>query len=327
MTHYKAEDFTNEDFLKAKEVLECKSADLGFFNPFYGDLLEYISEKYSIREDPSEDPYDYESKREITKKFKIMTYVDGDMTEISIGEFILKSLQDWDPETVPYLALVHNLLVKWGARVPVKRTVEQNSHMYQLRSLFAVIKASHPELEIDELPFDEKLQTLNAYLPDEYKKKALNLFPIFQPANSLDNSLSGDEDSDTFLDKLEGTYSSDDERKNPHIIVEKAYSQFKRERLQNRTAIRIRLYMTVKLIKINKNSLSFDDFRKLATQYPDFIVDIDWIEQIYLTNTANHPDFAFSTRLPSQKQQAEYLGIDYHSYCNSILRYKQRIFP
>ena len=114
---------------------------------------------------------------------------------------------------------------------------------------------------------------------------------------------------------------------NPFSVVDSAYKAFVKAKLQQRTQERIRLYMTVELIfaTLENNYLTFDDFHELSKKYPDFIVDVDWIEDIYRTNTSEHPEFELSMRLPSQILQAEHLGADYHSYCNSILRYKRKI--
>ena len=326
---FRAEAFTTEDFLRAKKVCDGTSTDIAFFNKCFTDLREYISEKFSIREDPSENPLDKEHGTEIHRDFKIMMYVDRVMTELSIGEFILKSLQDWDPDSASYLTYIYDLLVNWNARVPVTRTENQQVQMYQLKALIDVVKSVNPELEMKDLPFDELLQKLGQYLPEEYKRKLLKILPVFQSASSLDVGLSKDWDSDTFLDMVESTYSSDEEipvlKKDPVAIIEKAYNQFKNAKLQKRTATRISLYTTVQLIESTTGYLSFSDFRELASKYPGFIVDMDWIEQVFMKNTEEHPDYQLSTRLPSQIQQAEHLGIDYHSYCNSILSYKKKI--
>ena len=326
---FKAEEYTNEDFLRAKIVCDGKSADIAFFNKCYSDLREYISERYSIREDPTEDLYDYELDTIIIRQFKIMMYVDKAMTELSIGEFILKTLQDWNPDSASYLTYIYDLLISWNARVPVNRTETQQVQMYKLKALIDVVKSVNPELNMNDLPFDEILQKLGQYLPEEYKRKLLNILPVFQASSSLDTGISKEEDSDTYLDMVESTYSSDEEipelKKDPVAIVEKTYNQFKEAKLQKRTAAKIGLYLTVQLIELTTGYLSFADFRELSSKYPGFIVDVDWIEHVFIRNTEEHPDYQSSTRLPSQIQQAEHLGIDYHSYCNSILSYKKKI--
>ena len=328
MKYFKVEEYTNEDFLRAKAVCDGTSTDIAFFNTCFIDLREYISERFSIREDPSENPLDKLGK-EIIRDFKIMMYIDSEMTETSIDEFILKSLQDWNPNIASYLKYVYNLLVNWHARVPVNRTTDQQANLYQLKYFTRVVKSAHPELEIDNLPFNEKLKTLDHYLPKEYKNKFYNVSSMLQTSTSLDVSLSQDEDSATFLDMVESSYSSDDEipvsKTNPFSIIDKTYAQFKKAKLQKRMAEKINLYLTVQLIEATVGYLSFEDFKELSTKYPDFIRDVDWIEQIFLDNTKEHPDYRISTRLPSQIQQAEHLKMDYHSYCNSIMRYKEKI--
>lgn len=200
--------------------------------------------------------------------------------------------------------------------------------MYQLKTLIDVVKSVNPELDMENLPFDDILQKLGQYLPEEYKRKFLKILPVFQATSSLDVGVSKDSDSDTFLEMVESTYSSYDEiptsKTDPLAIIEKAYTQFKNAKLQKRTAAKIGLYLTVQLIELTTGYLSFSDFRELSFKYHGFIVDVDWIEQVFMKNTEEHPDYQLSTRLPSQIQQAEHLGIDYNSFCNTISQFKRK---
>lgn len=330
MSYLITEEYTKEDCIRAKRVCEGTSTDLAFFNVFFKKLKAYIGERFLIRDDPSENPYDAENKVEIIRKYKIMMYVDSVMTELSIDEYILISLKKWVPETASYFTYIYDQLVNWHARVPVRRTVEQMVHRSQLKAMVEVIKSSNPEINFSNCSSEEILQLLGQYLPPEYSDKLRYLVSIYMPNQSLDMRISEDDkDSDTYLDMLKSDYPSDEEiplqKTNPFLIVEAAYKNFIDAKLVPSMTQRIRLYATVELIQDTISYLSFDDYRELATRYPDFITDVDWIEKIYNENTKEHPDFEVSTRMPTQIQQAERLKVDYHSYCNSILRYKKKI--
>lgn len=329
MSSLNAVEITEEEFLRAKRIICEGIDDFAFLNVFIKNLRIYFGQLFDVREDPDENPI-YEGE-EIIRKYKIMTYVEGRMVSLSIDEFFFHSIQKWNPDTASYLSYVYNLLINYHARVPVEMTTEQKVHWRQLKPLINVVKSIKPELDIENLPFGDLIPALDQYLPAEYRRKMRNLASIYMPKQSLDMVISEDDNgSETLIDILESPITPSGEerpisKEDPHITVEKAYNKFTNAKLTKSMSTRIRLYATVELIQGTINYLSFDDYRKLAARYPDFIVDVDWIEQIYNENTAEHPEFAVSTRMPSQKQQAEHLDIDYHSYCNSIMRYKKKL--
>ena len=324
-------DFTPEDYLIAKHVCDGSSSaeqDLAFFNIFFPNMVDFISKNYNIRKDPDED----QPGEEVPKQFKIMMLIDGEITPMSIGDFIFHSLRSWNPETAQYLTYIHKLLIDYKNCVPVSRTEKQQEFRRQLIYAVKVILSKHPEKTVEWDDFDSLLNLVCEYMPEEYSEKKQMWLNTFNSTASLNKYLKDSEnDSPSFIDTTAYHYLEDDELptliQNPFYIVDSAYASFKKAKLQLRTQKKISLYMTVRLIfaTLENNYLTFDDFRELSKKYPDFIVDIDWIENIYRTNTSEHPDFEFSTRLPSQIQQADHLKVGYHSYCNTIRDYKKEL--
>ena len=322
-------DFTPEDYLIAKHVCDGSSSaeqDLAFFNVFFPNMVDYISKNYNIRKDPDQN----QRGEDAQKQFKIMMLIDGEMTSITIGDFIFHSLRSWNPETAQYLTYIHKLLIDYKNCVPVSRTEKQQESRRQLIYAVKVILSKHPEITVEWDNFDSLLKLVCKYMPEEYSEKKQMWLNTYNSTLSLNRVINeDDEDSPSLSETISYHYKEYEELpasiQNPFSIIDSAYASFKKAKLQTRTQERIRLYMTVQLIfaTLENNYLTFDDFRELSKKYPDFIVDVDWIEQIYSINTANNPDYAFSTRLPTQKQQAEHLKVDYHSYCNSIRDYKK----
>ena len=324
-------DFTPKDYLIAKHVCDGSSSaeqDLAFFNIFFPNMVDFISKNYNIRKDPDED----QPGEEVPKQFKIMMLIDGEITPMSIGDFIFHSLRSWNPETAQYLTYIHKLLIDYKNCVPVSRTEKQQEYNRQLIYAVRVILSNHPEETIEWEDYDSLLNLVCEYMPEEYSEKKQMWLNTYNSTLSLNRVINqDDEDSPSFSETISYHYKEYEELpasiQNPFSIIDSAYASFKKAKLQSRTQERIRLYMTVQLIfaTLENNYLTFDDFRELSKKYPDFIVDIDWIENIYRTNTSEHPESELSMRLPSQILQAERLKVEYHSYCNSIRDYKKII--
>lgn len=187
MSPFNAVEITEEEFLRAKRIICEGIGDLAFLTTFMKNLRIYIGTKFDVREDPEENPF-YEG-MEIKRKYKILMYVKGEMTPISIDEFFFLSIQKWDPNTAKYLTFAYNLLRKYHALTPVKMTTEQKVHWRQLKYLINVVKSIKPELDFKNLSIEKKLQVLDQYLPEEYKGKLVDIIAIYQPAPSLNTSI------------------------------------------------------------------------------------------------------------------------------------------
>lgn len=334
------EFFSNENCIRAKAHCEGKDISLDtqrFFMEFYKEFKGFVSRKYKIDDESNKIIESQNKNKTFPNKIMIRTsspFSDSnEPTEVSVGDFLLNSLKSWNPDKASYLTYINNLLLEYGNAVPAARTVAQEKNKYLLDKFYEVVRSMVPQEEITAENFQ---QILDTYLPDEYSEKKALLYSIYASPLSFDKALNENSDSDSLFTieneaSLEKSKTSNEAAENKLIDEEELWSLFDRvydsfSGLQERVKARLSLYLTIELMKATTNKLSIDDFKKLerTQKYENMIVHVDWIEK-FIKDKFDEKDNT-DDLFPSQIDQAQFLGIDYNSYCNSISAYKKKSY-
>lgn len=306
----------NDNVLSAKALVDGKTSSQNAFNLFFKTAQKYLAEKYSLNPDVLENCG--ETNDFVYEKNKIIW---NQQEEVSIGEFIFRSLVDWIPEKSSYLSFVAYLLKDCKYMVPQYRSVYQAKNK-QFRD---ILKALYKMQRIEEnASIDD---AINALYPDaSYEDKAF-WRGLFDSEASLNQPIESSDDPDSELtveDTIEDVNRNIDSFNTPEDcilqLLDKVETLFSCGKIGNKSKPKVALYFTVELIKHNLKYVDFSFYKNLTSRYECIFDDVAWIEAIYDENFKKK--FDSELLFPTQKQQAEKLGVTASAFNQSIKNFE-----
>ncbi len=299
----------NDNALTARAYILHQNADIRAFNSFYRQTSSYIEEKYRIASTDgwSDDSHPY--------KIWWREKIDGEMVtsdSISVGDFICKSLEMWDPDKgMSYTGWVDYLLEKCHHRVPATKDIRKLYRKYRdMYARYAKLKSENPKLT-----FAYFIQELSPSLSFEKKSE---LMMTYNDEKSFDDPVSSSDDSDderTFGDVAEVKEEEDYEGEEGRLLEEiEKYDEIIRKRVKTRKSQpKVALFSTVSLIRKHIRYLDFSYYRNLIGEHECISDRIDELEEFYEKRRAEGKT-EDKDLFPNQKEQAEMLGITSAAY-------------
>ena len=304
----------NGKALEARAYVMHTSMDIRAFNSFYRMASSYITEKYRITSGDGWNDSGHSNK--IWWKEKI----NGEMVtsdNVSVGEFIIKSLESWNPERgVSYTGWVYSLLKTYHHLVPVTTDVRKLNRKYSdMYTKYARLKKDDPKLT-----FASFVNEICSYLSVD---KRTELIMIHGGEASLDAPIDGGDSEDEDI-TLEDTVESEDsesefEGSDKELLEEiEEFDEIIRTRVKTRKSVpKAALFFTVVLIKKYFTYFDFSYYRNLIEKHECISDRIDELETFYERRRGEGKD-KNRDLFPNQKEQAEMLGITNAAY-NQLL--------
>lgn len=306
----------NDNVLSAKALVDGKTSSQNAFNRFFKATQKYLTEKCNLNPDVFESCGD--AKDFVYEKNKIIW---NQQEEVSIGEFIFRSLKDWIPEKSSYLSFVSYLLERCNYLVPQYRTVYQaKSKQFRdiLTNLYKMQRIKE-NVSIDD--------AINVSYPNaSYEDKAFwrGLFDSEISLNQPIESSDGPDSELTVEDTIEDEDRDIDSFNTPEDcilqLLDWVEALFTSGKIGNKSKPKVALYFTVELIKHNLKYVDFSFYKDLSSRYECIFDDIAWIEAIYEENFKKK--FDSELLFPTQKQQAEKLGVTASAFNQSIKNFE-----
>ena len=309
----------NDNVLSAKALADGKTSSQNAFNRFFKATQKYLAGKYNLNPDVFDNCG--ESKDFVYEKNKIIW---NQQEEVSIGEFIFCSLKDWIPEKSSYLSFVSYLLKDCKYLVPQYRSVYQAKNK-QFRD---ILKALYKIQRIEEnASIDD---AINVLYPDASYEDKTFWRGLFDSETSLNQPIESSDDPDSELtveDTIEDVDRNIDSFNTPEDctlqLLDRVETLFTSGKIGNKSKSKISLYFTVELIKHNFKYVDFSFYKDLSSRYECIFDDIAWIEAIYEENFKKK--FDSELLFPTQKQQAEKLGVTASAFNQSIKNFEMEL--
>lgn len=312
--------FTEEDIILIWKVCNKISvANISHFNKVFERLLRWIAQKYELMDEAQ---IDIAGQSNYKYKIHMPDGVDSSgkrkYREISIGEFILQSMDTWNPEKSKYQTYINRLLDGWNWKVPKDKTLEQSSNSAFIYNLKRLLKDN------DDYSFDYEdfSVILEKYFPNMPIDRKEELIYTYQSNIQLDDSNYNESGEET-SSKKDQIQSPEYDNKEALFDVDKfigdLYVVF--SKLQERTKRRIALYLTIELLKVLSGYVNINYMKLLSNKYPDMLVNLDWIESVHKLKAEGN-EATITDLFPSELEQANFLGIEPDRYDDTIRKLK-----
>ncbi len=310
-------DMINSAALESRAVGMKTGTGMRVFNRFYRLASTYITEKYRVS------PSDSQGDERYPNKIWWSETVNGETVKtdsLSVGEFILKSLEGWNPEKgMSYTSWVQALLKTYGHLVPATKNSEALSRKYREEySRYCRLAKDNPKLT-----FGYYVNEYCSYLSFEKRqeliliKSGLKSFDDPVKKNDKDNEESVMFGDTVSSDEGETIPQQEDEEQLLEDIRE--CDEIMRMKVKSRKGMpKVALFLTVALIKKHIRYFDFDYYRGLVGRHECISDLIDTIEAFYLERKEEGKEDE-KDLFPNQKEQAQMLGITPAGY-NQILQ-------
>ena len=309
-------DSINSAALEARAVGMKTSAGMRIFNRFYRLASTYITEKYRVS------PWDSQGDNRYPNKIWWSETIDGETVKtdsLSVGEFILKSLDSWNPEKgMSYTSWVQALLKTYGHLIPAAKDLKSLSRKYrdEYKEFCRIVKGN-PNLNLDYY--------INVYCSHLSFEERQELRLIHSDVRSLNELCKKDKNDDDGELTLEDTLRSDEtvipfqmEEEEQLLGEIEDCDEKMRARVKSRKGKpKVALFFTVGLIKKHIRYVDFDYYRGLIGKHECISDLIDTLEAFYLKRREEGKEDS-KDLFPNQKEQAEMLGITPAGY-NQII--------